>query len=97
MMTLQDIVRVMIADDNFDMRLLVRATGTEALAAMRGMSRRLGEILTEVKTASGSVDSASQAMAAATSQMSQGATQQATAAEEARLKALLGTDEPKAG
>lgn len=26
MMTLQDIVRVMIADDNFDMRLLVRAT-----------------------------------------------------------------------
>ncbi|HEU5084084.1 MAG TPA: response regulator transcription factor [Acidimicrobiales bacterium] len=25
-MTLQDIVRVMIADDNFDMRLLVRAT-----------------------------------------------------------------------
>jgi len=26
MMTLQDTVRVMIADDNFDMRLLVRAT-----------------------------------------------------------------------
>ena len=26
MMTMQDTVRVMIADDNFDMRLLVRAT-----------------------------------------------------------------------
>lgn len=50
MMTLQDTVRVMIADDNFDMRLLVRATlggdarldvvaeaedGTEALEAFR--------------------------------------------------------------
>ena len=50
MMTLQDTVRVMIADDNFDMRLLVRATlggdgrldvvaeaedGTAALAAFR--------------------------------------------------------------
>ena len=31
MMTLQDTVRVMIADDNFDMRLLVRATlGSDA-------------------------------------------------------------------
>lgn len=50
MMTLQDTVRVMIADDNFDMRLLVRATlggdarldvvaeaedGTEAVDAFR--------------------------------------------------------------
>ncbi len=55
----------------------------QALAAMKGMSDRLGQILGEVKTASANVDNASQAMASATGQMSQGATQQASAAEEA--------------
>jgi methyl-accepting chemotaxis protein len=72
-----------VANGNLMVDLRERSAEDDLMHALSAMVQKLGEVVSEVKTASDNVASGSRQMSAGSEQMSQGASEQAASAEEA--------------
>jgi methyl-accepting chemotaxis protein len=76
-------VATQIADGKLDVEIHRRSNKDELMQALKSMSIKLSEVVSDVKTSAENVATGSQAMNDSSMQMSQGASEQAAAAEEA--------------
>jgi len=72
-----------VANGNLMVDLKERSAEDELMHALTAMVQKLGEVVSEVKTATDNVAAGSRQMSAGSEQMSQGASEQAASAEEA--------------
>ncbi|HEY5514358.1 MAG TPA: methyl-accepting chemotaxis protein [Geomonas sp.] len=73
----------LIANGDLTVVIKERSPEDELMLALHAMVKKLGDVVTEVKTAADNVASGSQELSFSSEQMSQGASEQAAAAEEA--------------